>query len=61
MLSIQTVPRGRNDVNVGRKMATFQLFLQSGRAKDLSAPLYGLKILIYENINKISIYAQSLK
>ena len=29
-----------NDLRVGRKMATFQLFFQSGRAKDLSAPLY---------------------
>ena len=26
-------------LRVGRKMATFQLFFQSGRAKDLSAPL----------------------
>ena len=26
------------------KMATFQLFFQSGRAKDLSAPLYIIKV-----------------
>ena len=31
---------GSNDLRVGRKMATFQLFFQSVRAKDLSAPLY---------------------
>ena len=29
-----------NDPRVGRKMATFQLFFQSGRAKDSSAPVY---------------------
>ena len=40
MLSVQPGLRGRNDLRVGRKMATFQLFFQSGRAKDLSAPLY---------------------
>jgi len=40
-LSVQPGLRGSNDLRVGRKMATFQLFLfQSGRAKDLSAPLY---------------------
>ena len=37
---VQPDLRGRNDLRVGRKMATFQLFFQSGRAKDLSAPLY---------------------
>ena len=37
MLSVQPDLRGSND-RVGRKMATFQLFLQWGRAKDLSAP-----------------------
>ena len=36
-LSIQPGFRGSNDLHVGRKMATFQLFFQSGRAKDLSA------------------------
>ena len=39
-LSIQPGLRGSNDLRVGRKMAIFQLFFQSGRAKDLSAPLY---------------------
>jgi len=38
-LSVKPGLRGSNDFRVGRKMATFQLFLQSGRAKDLSAPL----------------------
>ena len=39
-LSVQPGLRGSNDLRVGRKMAIFQLFFQSGRAKDLSAPLY---------------------
>ena len=39
-LSVQPGPRGSNDLRVGRKMATFQVFFLSGRAKDLSAPLY---------------------
>ena len=39
-MSVQPGLRGSNDLRVGRKMATFQLFFQSGRAKDLSAPLY---------------------
>jgi len=38
-LSVQPRLRGSNDLRVGRKMATFQLFSQSGWAKDLSAPL----------------------
>ena len=37
-LSVQSGLRGSND-RVRRKMAIFQLFFQSGRAKDLSAPL----------------------
>ena len=37
-LSVQPGLRGINDLRVGREMATFQLFLQSGRAKDLSHP-----------------------
>jgi len=36
-LSVQPGLRGSNDLRVGRKMATFKLFFQSGRAKDLSA------------------------
>ena len=44
-LSVQPDLRGSNDLRVGRKMATFQLLFQSGRAKDLSVPLY--KIYIY--------------
>jgi hypothetical protein len=39
-LCFQPDLRGSNDLCVGRKMATFQLFFQSGRAKDLLAPLY---------------------
>jgi len=38
-LSVQPGLRGSNDLHVGRKMATFQLFFQSGLTKDLSAPL----------------------
>jgi len=40
MLSVQPGLRGSNDLLVGRKMSNFQLLIQSGRAKDLSAPLY---------------------
>ena len=40
MLSVQPGLRGSNDLRVGRKMATFQFFFQSGRAKDLPAHLY---------------------
>ena len=32
--------RGSNDLRVGQKMATFQMFFQTGRSKDLSVPLY---------------------
>ena len=39
-LSVQPGLHSSNDLRVGRKMATFQLFFQLGRAKDLSAPLY---------------------
>jgi hypothetical protein len=40
-LSVQPGLRGSNDLRVGRKMSTFQLFFfHSDRAKDLSAPLY---------------------
>ena len=39
-LPVQSGLRGNNDLRVGRKMTTFQLFFQLGRAKDLSAPLY---------------------
>jgi len=38
-LSVQAGIRDSNDFRVGRKMATFQMFFQSGRAKELSAPL----------------------
>jgi hypothetical protein len=38
-LSVQPGLRGSKELHVGRKMATFQFFFQSGRAKDLSAPL----------------------
>jgi len=43
-LSVQPGLRGSDDLRVGRKMETFQLFFQSGRAKDLSAPCAGYKI-----------------
>jgi len=39
-LTVQPGLRGSNDLRVGRKMATFQLFFQLCRAKDLSATLY---------------------
>ena len=39
-LSVQPGLRGSNDLRVGRKMAIFQFFFQSCRAKDLSALLY---------------------
>ena len=40
MLSVQPGLRGSNELRVGRKMANIQLFFfQSGRDKDLSAPL----------------------
>jgi hypothetical protein len=39
-LSVQPGLRGSNDLRVGRKMANFQLFFQSGLANDLSALLY---------------------
>ena len=38
-LFVQPGLRGSNDLGVGRKMATFQMFFQSGQAKDLSARL----------------------
>ena len=38
-MSVQPGLRDSNDLRVRRKMATFQLFFQSGRAKDLSASL----------------------
>jgi len=43
--SVQPILRDSNDLRVGRKMANFQLFFQSGRAKDLSALLYMFPIL----------------
>jgi hypothetical protein len=39
MFSVQPGLRDSSDLRVGRKMATSQLFFQSGRAKDLSATL----------------------
>ena len=38
-LYVQPGVRGSNEIRVGRKMATFQLFIQSARDKDLSANL----------------------
>ena len=40
ILSSQPGLRDSNDLRVWRKMATFQWFFQSGRAKELSAPLH---------------------
>jgi len=39
-LSVQPGLRSSNDLRVRLKMATFQLFFQSGLVKDLSASLY---------------------
>ena len=39
-MSVQPRLRVSNDLRVGRKIANFQLFFQSGRAKGLSAPRY---------------------
>jgi len=47
-LSFQPGLRGSNDLRVGRKMATFHLLFHSGRAKDLSAPVY---FAIYTHLN----------
>ena len=47
MLSVQPGLRGKNDLRIERKMATFQLFFQSGQAKDLSAYRYVYIIYIY--------------
>jgi len=44
ILSVQAGLHGSNDLRVGRKMATFQLVFQSGRAKDLSAPCTKYKL-----------------
>ena len=43
-LSVQPGLCGSNDLRVGRQMSTFQLFIQSGLAKDLSVPLYQVAI-----------------
>jgi len=52
-LSVQRVLRGSNDLRVGRKVATFELFFQSGRAKDLSAPLF---LLVYKSFAKSGVW-----
>ena len=39
-MSAQPGLHGSDDLRIRRKMVTFQLFFQSGRAKDLSARLY---------------------
>ena len=49
-MSVQPSVRGSNDLRVGRKMATFQLCIQSGRAKGLSAPLYYTRIRQDESV-----------
>ena len=55
-LSVQPGLRGSNDLRVGRKMATFQLFFQSDRAKDLSAPLYSQNSpRLYSNNTSLSL------
>ena len=53
--SIQPGLRGSNDLRVGRKMTTFQLFFQSGRAKDLSAPLYFLFLSIPSTVLQVNV------
>ena len=52
MLSVQPGIRGSNDLRFGRKMATFQLFFQSGRANDLSAPLIRTEEFHYRKFKK---------
>ena len=44
-LSVQPDLRGNSSLRVGRKMAPFQLFFQSCRAKDLPTPLYRVQWL----------------
>jgi len=56
-LSVQPGLRGSSDLRVGRKMATFQLFFQSGRAQDLSAP--HVKIL-KEHLRRVSVQVNNL-
>jgi len=43
-LSVQPGLRGSNDLRVESKMAIFQLFFQSGQAKNLSATLYSREL-----------------
>jgi len=51
-LSVQPGLRGSNGLRVGRKLTTFQSFFQSGRAKDLSAPLYLVSSLLGQRLGK---------
>jgi len=44
-LPVQPGLRSSNDIHVGQKMATFQLFLHSGQAKNLTAPLHMFTII----------------
>ena len=46
-LSVQPDLHSSNYLHIGRKMATFQLFSQLGRAKDLSEPLYFLGMKVF--------------
>ena len=55
MFSVQPGLRSSNDLRVGRKMATFQLFFQSSRAKDLSAALYVKWWYLFEFRNSYNI------
>ena len=59
MLSVQPGLRGNKDLRVGRNTATFQLFFQSGRAKDLSAPLYASSLPYFNII--LSLTSRSLR
>ena len=61
-LSVQPGLRGSNDLRVGRKMANFQLFFQSGPAKDLSAHLYKRKTATWSSVpvrGKIILFSKS--
>ena len=60
-LSVPLGHHGGSDLRVGWKMATFQLFFYSGRAKDLSAPLYSTSTFVFlfhhdRNLNILSLH-----
>jgi len=58
-MSVQPGLGYSNDLRVGRKMATFKLFFQLGRAKEFSAPLYG-SIGLCDNTEYIKKYFRQI-